>query len=126
MKLRRITVALASAAGLLGIGHLALTPLLYPGWTIGSLWFVGTGLAMLMGAGANLVGLGAEDRTGRTGVVVMNLAMTAFFVSAWLVLPEPQVIVGGMLFTGLTVVALSGNVASGHGKQNGGVAKGSS
>jgi hypothetical protein len=126
MKLRRTTLALASAAGLLGTGHLALTPLLYPGWTIGSLWFVGTGLAMLTGAGANLLGLGAEDRMRRTCVVVLNLAMTAFFASAWPVLPEPQVIVGGMLFAGLTVVALSGNFASRPGRQNGAVAKGSS
>lgn len=120
MKLRRTTFALASAAGMLGTGHLALTALVYPGWTIDSLWFVGTGLAMLMGAGANLLSLGVEDRMRGAGLVVMNLAMTAFFASAWLVLPEPQVIVGGVLFAGLTIVAaLVGNPVSAQEEQNG-------
>lgn len=62
MKLRRTILALAILAGLLETGHLALTPLLYPNWTMNSLWFVGTGLAMLIGAGANLLGIGAGNR----------------------------------------------------------------
>ena len=120
MKLSRTNLVLAIAAGLLGTAHLALTPLLYPGWTIGSLWFVGTGLAMLIGAGANVLGISAEDRIRRAGLVIMNLAMTAFFASAWLVLPEPQVIVGGALFAGLAVsAALSGHVLPKRVTQNG-------
>ena len=103
MTLRRTTFVLAIFAVLLGTGHLALTPLLYPGWTIDSLWFVGTGLAMLIGAGANLIGIGAGDRAGRAGLVLINLALTAFFASAWPVLPEPQVVIGGALFAGLAV-----------------------
>jgi hypothetical protein len=119
MKLRRSTLVLAIAAGLLGTGHLALTPLLYPDWTIDSLWFVGSGLAMLVGAGANVLGTSAGDRLRRSGLVVMNLAMVAFFASAWPVLPEPQVIVGGMLFAGLAVsAALFSRVAPEQGKQN--------
>jgi hypothetical protein len=111
---------LAIAAGLLGIGHLALTPLLYPNWTIDSLWFVGTGLAMLFGAGANLLGITTNGRTGRAGLVLMNLAMTAFFASAWPVLPEPQVIVGGILFAGLLVsAALFSIYAAKQGQPNG-------
>lgn len=120
MKLRRTNLGLAIAAGLLGTGHLALTPLLYPSWTIDSLWFVGTGLAMLIAAGANLLGISEGNRVRRAGLVVMNLSMTAFFASAWPVLPEPQVIVGGILFAGLALAAaLSGDVALAHGKQNG-------
>jgi hypothetical protein len=105
MRLRRATLILASAAGLLGTGHLALTGLLYPDWTTDSLWFVGTGLVMLMAAGSNLLGMGASDRMRRAGLLSINLAMTAFFASAWSVLPEPQVIVGGLLFAGLAVCA---------------------
>lgn len=105
MRIRATTKILAIAAFLLGTGHLALTPLLYPGWTIHSLWFVGTGLAMLTGAGMNLIGIAASDRIRRAGLVAVNLAMTAFFASAWLVLPEPQVVVGGLLFAGLAVAA---------------------
>jgi hypothetical protein len=119
MKLRRTNMVLAIAAGLLGTAHLALTPLFYRDWTIGSLWFVGTGLAMLIGAGANLIAAGAGgaggggERMRRLALVAINLAMTAFFASAWPVLPEPQVVLGGILFAGLAVcAALSGTVAA--------------
>ena len=122
MKLRRMNMLLAIAAGLLATGHLALTPLFYRDWTIGSLWFVGTGLAMLIGAGANLIAAGAAgaggaggggERMRRLALVAINLAMTAFFASAWPVLPEPQVVLGGILFAGLAVcAALSGTVAA--------------
>jgi hypothetical protein len=119
VKLRRTTLVLALVAGLLGAGHLALTPLLYPGWTINSLWFVGTGLAMLIGAGANLLGTSAGGRMRQAGLVAINLAMTAFFASAWPVLPEPQVIVGGALFAGLTAAAaFRGHAAPEQGAQN--------
>jgi hypothetical protein len=74
---------------------------------------------MLTGAGANVLGANSGDRLRRSGLVVMNLAMTAFFASAWSVLPEPQVIVGGMLFAGLAVsAALFSCVAPEPGKQN--------
>lgn len=120
MTLRRTISALAITAGLLGTGHLALTPLLYPNWTINSLWFVGTGLAMLTAAGANILRISAAERVARSGLVLINLAMTAFFASAWLVLPAPQVIVGGILFAGLAVcTALSSDAAPERAKQNG-------
>lgn len=105
MTLRRTTRVLAGVAILLGTGHFALTPLLYPGWTIDRLLFVGTGLAMLRGAGANLISIDPDDRVGRTGLVLITLAMTGFFAFAWPVLPEPQVIVGGTLFSGLAAAA---------------------
>ncbi|HZG09282.1 MAG TPA: hypothetical protein VEZ70_09925 [Allosphingosinicella sp.] len=119
MKQRRTTLGLAIAAGLLGTGHLALTPLLYTGWTIDSLWFVGTGLAMLIGAGANLLAVGGGNRMRRAGLLSINLAMAAFFASAWPVLPEPQVVVGGVLFAALAAcAALFSDKAPEQGKQN--------
>jgi hypothetical protein len=119
MNLRRMSLVLAIAAGLLGTAHLALTPLLYSDWTIDSLGFVGSGLAMLTGAGANLLGIGVADRRQRAGLLLMNLAMTAFFASAWPVLPEPQVVVGGILFAGLAVsAAFSSHVAPERGQRN--------
>ncbi len=75
---------------------------------------------MLIAAGANLLGSGAGNRVGRAGLVVMNLAMTAYFASAWPVLPEPQVVVGGVLFAGLAVCeVLFGGVTPDSGIQNG-------
>lgn len=103
MTVHRLTIALATAAALLGAGHIALTPLLYPGWTINALWFVGTGLAMMIGAAANILALASAGRVSRSVIIVVDLTMTAFFGSAWPLLSEPQVIVGGVLFAGLAV-----------------------
>jgi hypothetical protein len=106
MNQRRITVILAITCALLGTGHTALTPLIYPQWTENSLWFVGTGLAMLIAAAINIVGRGAAGRLDLSLIVLVNLAMTAFFIAAWPVLRAPQVIVGGVLFGALAVSAI--------------------
>lgn len=104
MTLRGLTYALILICLLLGIGHIALTPLLYRGWTIDSLWFVGTGLAMMTGAAANILGLGSAGRLDRFVIVSVDVGLTLFFLSAWWVLPEPQVIVGGVLFASLAIL----------------------
>jgi hypothetical protein len=106
MSQRRITLILAITCALLGTGHTALTPLIYPQWTENSLWFVGTGLAMLIAAAINIVGPGTGGKLNLSLIVLVNLAMTAFFVAAWPVLRAPQVIVGGVLFAALAVCAV--------------------
>jgi hypothetical protein len=106
MTLRGLTVVLATAAALLGTAHIGLTPLFYAAWTVEALWFVGSGLAMLAGASANFLSLGSAGRMSRSLTILIDVAMTGFFVSAWLVLPAPQVIVGGLLFAGLAVCRL--------------------
>lgn len=90
--------ALAVLAGLLGVAHLALTPLVYPDWTIEALWFVGTGLAIMLAAAANLFTGPAPGPSRRVTLVAINTIMTCYFAAAWLVLPGPQVVVGGLLF----------------------------
>lgn len=106
MMQRRITITLAVVAGLLGLVHLALATLIYARWTPDSLWFVGTGLAIVIGAATNLVAANAPNRASRSILVIINAIMAGFFAAAWLVLPGPQVIVGGLLFAGLAVSAL--------------------
>jgi hypothetical protein len=101
MTQRKVTFVLAVVAGLLGIAHLALTALIYASWTADSLWFVGTGLAIVIGAAANIAAINALDRISRTIVVIINVIMMGFFVAALSVLPGPQVIVGCILFAGL-------------------------
>lgn len=103
MTQRRATFFLASAAGLLGLAHLALTALIYANWTPDALWFVGTGFAIVISAAANLATINSLDRAGRLIMATVNIMMTGFFAAAWSVLPGPQVIVGGLLFVGLVV-----------------------
>ncbi|MBA4047562.1 MAG: hypothetical protein C0476_03365 [Sphingomonas sp.] len=99
-------MALAIAAALLGAVHIALTPLAYAAWTVEALWFLGAGLAIVVAAAANLVELQSTGLRSRLLVAAVNFAMTGFFAAAWLVLPEPQVVVGGVLFLGLALSTL--------------------
>ena len=55
MRLPAMRTALAMLVGLLGTVHLALTPLVYASWTVNALWFVGTGMAMVIAAVANVI-----------------------------------------------------------------------
>lgn len=106
MGIQTLARALAIAAALLGGVHIALTPLAYREWTIDALWFVGAGLAIVVAAAANLVGLQSLGLRSRMIVAAINLAMSGFFAAAWLVLPEPQVMIGGGLFLGLAACTL--------------------
>ena len=108
MRLPRMRTALAMLVGLLGTVHLALTPLAYASWTIDALWFVGTGMAMVIAAAANVIAGKTPGLGVRMSLAAINIAMGGFFAAAWLVLPGPQVIIGGLLFVGLALCSLSG------------------
>jgi hypothetical protein len=100
-------------AGLLGVVHLTLTPLVYANWTIDALWFVGTGIAMVVAAAANLIADKAPELGVRMSLAGINIAMSGFFAAAWLVLPGPQTIIGGLLFLSLTLSSLSSAASMG-------------
>jgi len=107
MRVQTLALALAIIGVLLGAVHLALTPLAYADWTIDALWFVGTGLAIVLAAAANLIGFQSSGVGSRLIVAAINFAMGFFFVAAWLVLPGPQVIIGGVLFFALAICSLA-------------------
>lgn len=113
MRLPALRTALAVMAGLLGTVHLALTPLAYASWTIDALWFVGTGLAIVVAAAANVIAGEAPGLSIRISLTAINIAMGGFFAAAWLVLPGPQIIVGGLLFLGLALCSLTGKANRG-------------
>lgn len=107
MRVQAMRTALAVLAGLLGMTHLALTPLAYADWTIEALWFVGTGLAIVGAALANLMANQVTTPVRRSALAGINLVMGCFFAAAWSVLPGPQVILGGILFMSLAVFAIA-------------------
>jgi len=107
MRAQTLARVLAIVGGLLGLVHIALTPLAYADWTIEALWFVGSGLAIVVAATANLAGFQSWAVGGSWILTAINLAMLSFFAAAWLVLPGPQVIVGGLLFLGLAICSLA-------------------
>lgn len=107
MRVQTLASALAIIGVLLGAVHLALTPLAYVDWTIDALWFVGTGLAIVLAAAANLIGFQSSGVGSRLIVAAINFAMGFFFAAAWLVLPGPQVVIGGVLFFALAICSLA-------------------
>lgn len=117
MTQRKAIFFLAIVASLLGLAHLVLTALLYPKWTADTLWFVGTGFAIVIGAMSNIAAINAADKTSRSIMAVINAMMTGFFVAAWSVLPGPQVIAGGILFAGLALCTfMTANPSESHGE----------
>ena len=113
MRLPATRTALAILAGLLGVAHLALTPLVYANWTIDALWFVGTGMAMVVAAAANIIAAKAPGPGVNIALAAVNIAMSGFFAAAWLVLPGPQTIIGGLLFLSLALCSLSSATSMG-------------
>lgn len=107
MRAQSLARGLAIGGGLLGIAHIALTPLAYADWTIEALWFLGSGLAIVVAAAANLIGSRSRNVGGQWMLTAINLAIAGFFAAAWLVLPGPQVIVGGLLFLGLALCSMT-------------------
>ena len=106
MTAARWTTGLAWIAGLMGAVHTALTTLEHPQWSLPALWFLGSGVAMVVAALANGLGKTSAGRGAAILLAGINLAMAAFFAAAWTVLPAPQVIVGGFVFGALTVCAV--------------------
>jgi hypothetical protein len=107
MRAQTFAMVLASVGGLLGLLHIALTPLAYADWTIEALWFVGSGLAIVVAGAANFVGFRSWGLGGQWILTAINLAMSCYLAAAWLVLPGPQVMVGGLLFLGLAICSLA-------------------
>lgn len=103
MTLDRVTACLAIGAALLGLAHIGITFAIYSAWDLEALWFLGSGIAIVIGALANSLTLDNSGWDKRLVLTFINIVMTAFFLSAWLLLPAPQVAVGGCLFVALLV-----------------------
>jgi len=95
--LNRISVILAILALLLGIGHLVFGVVSYKNFSLEMLWFLGSGVAMIVTALANL-------KHGSFWILrVQNLLMLVFIVALIILAPQPQVWLGLVLFSGLFI-----------------------
>ncbi len=89
----------------LGLAHLFLTTLNYDALTLDAMWFAGSGLAIVFAGFLNLT-LAADSGANRRGFALClatNLVVTLLFAGALAVLPQPQVLVGALLFGFATV-----------------------
>lgn len=92
--MRHVVWTLAVLGVLLGLGHLTFLSAA-PRWVVDVLWFALSGLAFIATALLNIAALRAPaDRLIRSLAIGSDLVLTGLFAAAWLVLPEPQVIVG--------------------------------
>ena len=89
----------------LGTVHTALTPLFYGRFTLGALWFAGSGLAMIFLGFLNITFGRAvgRDRLVRVLCYIANLLCTVFGIMFVTLDIEPQVIFGLLLIVTLTV-----------------------
>ncbi len=105
--MRRLPIILAGIALALGLAHISLAALAPGAGSLGTLWFAGSGLAILVGGLLNLTMLRVErpDRLQKAAWLFANLALTAFFALALPLLPAPQTMVGTVVFALLALHA---------------------
>lgn len=104
--LHKISSALLAA---LGVVHTALTPVFYGRFTMGALWFAGSGLAMIFVGLLNLtlsrdVG---RDRLVRVFCHAANLLTLGFGLLFVTLDREPQMIFGMVMIVLMTVTAFT-------------------
>ena len=89
----------------LGVAHIGFTYHDYDRLTMGAVWFIGTGVALIL-AGFLNVALGRDvggDRLVRGLCHGTNVVFTLGFAGALFMLPQPQVIVGLLSFASAAV-----------------------
>lgn len=103
---KRLAWLLSGGAVVLGLGHLSIAAMSFEQLSFDALWFAGSGLAIVVAGLFNLFALGASvDRKGGLILGIANLATSGFFAMALSIMPAPQVIVGLILFGGLTMLS---------------------
>lgn len=78
--------------GLLALVHATLTFVIYRGWSADAVWFLGTGLGLLVLATVNLAHVGVEPCRLPTAAVIRrsNWLFALFGVAAVMAVPQPQ------------------------------------
>lgn len=104
---RRIHLVSSGVAGGVALIHSALTPVLYGSWSPNAVWFLGTGLGLLLLAVSNWSHVGCEPCHQPTAPVVRwaNFVFLALGLGALIAVPQPQAF--------LLVVALAGQAIAG-------------
>lgn len=98
---RRVHLVASWTVVVFAIFHAALTPVIYDHWSPDAVWFLGTGLGLLVVGAANLTHIGIEPCRQPTAKMVRwtNYLFGAFGVAAVVAVPEPQamVLLAGLL-----------------------------
>jgi hypothetical protein len=89
---RRVHLFASGLLAVTGLIHSSLTFVLYPGWSPDSVWFLGTGLGLLLLAALNWTHIGIEPCRMSTArlVRVANWTFVFFGIGAVIAVPEAQ------------------------------------
>jgi hypothetical protein len=89
----------------LGLVHIGFTYHDYDRFTIGAVWFIGTGVALILAGFLNVTLRRdvSKDRLVQWLCHSTNIIFTLGFAGAILMLPQPQVFIGLLLFASATV-----------------------
>ncbi len=92
---RTVHLIAAILLGLLAIVHAGLTFVVFPTWSPDSVWFLGTGLGLLLLAVFNLTHIGIEPCRHRSVRLIRyaNWPFLMFGIAAATAIPEPQAFV---------------------------------
>jgi len=104
--MKKLRVILSLLIALLGLAHMCFTPVFYPGWTLDSLWFASTGIALIFMGLANYLLIGRNETWLRICGAVANFSMlTILAMVAVIIGGAPHALVGVALALGLFVAA---------------------
>ena len=104
--MRTTILALGWIAVLMGIIHILFV---FPinEFRLGHMWFIGSGIAILFAGIINLLGQTSQkNKTSFTLVLFANVIMCFLFIVGTMVLHEPQVYFGIVLFAALAVLTV--------------------
>jgi hypothetical protein len=92
---RRIHLTASALVGVIALVHVALAIPIFGAWSPEAVWFVGTGLGLLLIAGVNLAHIGIEPCYQATArfVRAANWAYGLFALTTLAAVPEPQALV---------------------------------
>ena len=105
--LHRIVTGLIIALGIL---HLGFTPFNYGRFDMNAMWFLGSGLAIILAGFLNIAvirGRGRDRLVWSLGVIA-NLTFAILFGVGLVLLTQPQVFVGVALFGSATICTVLG------------------
>jgi hypothetical protein len=102
----KITTGLIIALGAL---HTGFTVQNYEGFTLDAMWFLGSGIAIILAGFLNVAAIrvGGRDQVVRYLCLTANLIFVALFAAALWLLSQPQVIVGVILFLVATIAVVA-------------------
>jgi hypothetical protein len=104
--LHKVTAGLIIA---LGCTHLAFTAMEYDSLSLDSVWFLGSGLAIVFAGFLNVAVIrnNGDDRMVRALSLIANLTLAGLFAATLFLMRPPQVFVGLALFAIASVCVLA-------------------